>query len=64
MNATSSPLTLLHIEQPVCRRTFQLAWHEKRYLSKAACHFRDFVVDYFAGQQKQTQTRKLEAAVK
>ncbi|MCP1312141.1 LysR family transcriptional regulator [Paenibacillus tyrfis] len=64
INATSTPLTLLHIEQPVCQRTFQLAWHEKRYLSKAARHFRDFVVNYFAGQQNQDQTHQPEATFK
>ncbi len=64
MGASSTPLTLLHIERPVCRRTFQLAWHEKRYLSRAARHFRDFVVDYFAGRQKQAEMHKPEAAAK
>ncbi|WP_199615162.1 LysR family transcriptional regulator [Paenibacillus alkalitolerans] len=39
---------LLRIEHPVCRRTFKLAWHEKRYLSAAAHKFREFLVRYFA----------------
>ncbi|MBO9605329.1 MAG: LysR family transcriptional regulator [Paenibacillaceae bacterium] len=44
----NSPLTLLRIESPVCRRQFQLVWHEKRYLSLAALRFRDFLIGYFA----------------
>jgi len=43
-----SPLSLLHIEFPICQRNFQIAWHEKRYLSLAARKFRDFLVGYFA----------------
>ncbi|SFQ42466.1 LysR family transcriptional regulator [Salibacterium halotolerans] len=46
-----SSLVRLHIEKPVCQRTFRLVWHEKRYLSKAAQKFRDFVVHYFAEMQ-------------
>jgi DNA-binding transcriptional LysR family regulator len=42
-----SPLPVLHIEEPVCQRTFSLAWHDKRYLSKAALNFKDFLVQYF-----------------
>ncbi|WP_409344440.1 LysR family transcriptional regulator [Paenibacillus sp. MBLB4367] len=41
-------LPMLHIENPVCRRTFRLAWHENHYLSKAARAFRDFVAAYYA----------------
>lgn len=40
-------LVRLPIEKPICQRTFRLAWYEKRYLSKAAQNFRDFVIDYF-----------------
>ncbi|MCZ8522514.1 MULTISPECIES: LysR family transcriptional regulator [Paenibacillus] len=43
----NSRLHLLSIEYPVCRRHFQIVWHNKRYLSKAARHFSDFVVEYF-----------------
>lgn len=42
-----SPLKLVRIEQPVCRRIFTLAWHENRYLSKSALAFRDFLVQYY-----------------
>ncbi|MGY4688837.1 LysR family transcriptional regulator [Salibacterium sp. K-3] len=47
-----SSIVRLHIDQPACQRTFRLAWHEKRYLSKAAQKFRDFVVHYFAEMQE------------
>ncbi|MFM1652867.1 LysR family transcriptional regulator [Brevibacillus sp. B_LB10_24] len=46
-----TPLIKLRIESPVCRRTFLLAWLEARYLSKAACEFRNFLVRYFAEEQ-------------
>lgn len=49
--SAESRLIRLHIDQPVCQRTFQLIWREKTYLSRAACRFRDFVVQYFAGTQ-------------
>ena len=39
---------LLHIEFSVCQRNFQIAWHDKRYLSLAARKFRDFLIGYFA----------------
>ncbi|MGY4691719.1 LysR substrate-binding domain-containing protein [Salibacterium sp. K-3] len=42
-----SSLVRLQIEKPICQRTFRLVWHEKRYLSKAAQEFRDFIVHYF-----------------
>lgn len=38
---------VLHIEQPVCRRTYQIAWLKNRYLSGAAREFRDFIVQRF-----------------
>ncbi|TLS51885.1 LysR family transcriptional regulator [Paenibacillus antri] len=39
---------LLPIEYPVCRRHFKIAWHNKRYLSKAARNFIDYVGRYFS----------------
>jgi DNA-binding transcriptional LysR family regulator len=47
-----SPLTLLHIDDPVCERVFTIAWLEKRYLSKAAREFQNFLVRYFSELQK------------
>ncbi|MFT9846035.1 LysR family transcriptional regulator [Aneurinibacillus sp. REN35] len=37
----------LHIDQPVCQRTYQIAWLKGRYLSLAARNFRDFLVRDF-----------------
>ncbi|AZN43444.1 LysR family transcriptional regulator [Paenibacillus albus] len=45
----AKPLVLLPIHHTSSKRTIQLAWLEKRYLSQAALSFRDFVTDYFAG---------------
>ncbi|HLG76550.1 MAG TPA: LysR family transcriptional regulator [Ktedonobacteraceae bacterium] len=47
-NWTSTLVRPLHIDYPPCRRSIGLAWLEKRYLSLAACQFRQFVIDYFA----------------
>lgn len=41
------PFSLLHIDKPICERTYQIAWLEDRYLSIAALKFRDFVYHYF-----------------
>ncbi|MFD0696948.1 LysR family transcriptional regulator [Paenibacillus sp. GCM10027628] len=46
-NSDDTSLVSLPINNPVCRRTFQLAWNDKHYLSKAALEFRDFVIRYF-----------------
>lgn len=50
-NNEESLLIKLHIDNPVCQRTFQIAWLEKRYLSVAARTFREFIVQYFAELQ-------------
>ncbi len=42
------PVVPLHIEEPVCRRVIGLAWLEERYLSVAARHFQQFVIEYFS----------------
>ncbi|ARZ65204.1 MULTISPECIES: LysR family transcriptional regulator [Bacillus] len=42
------PLTLLHIEEPICQWTSHLLWNEKHYLSLAAQTFREFVVQHYA----------------
>ncbi|NGM82022.1 LysR family transcriptional regulator [Paenibacillus sp. 7124] len=46
-DAPKSPMTLLQIESPSSKSTFQLVWHEKHYLSKAALAFRDFAAAYY-----------------
>lgn len=38
---------LLHIDEPICQRTYQLAWLKNRYLSKAAKSFHDFLLQHF-----------------
>jgi LysR family transcriptional activator of glutamate synthase operon len=53
-----APLILLHIDNPVCQRTFYLVWNEKHYLSKAARKFREFIVQHFAVLQKQPTFEK------
>jgi DNA-binding transcriptional LysR family regulator len=45
-------LIKLRIDQPVCHRSFHIAWLENRYLSKAALAFREFLVQYFTETQK------------
>lgn len=45
-------LHLLEIESPACQRHFRFIWNNKRYLSLAARRFRDFVVAYFANEEK------------
>lgn len=35
---------LLHIEQPVCQRTYQIAWLKDCYMSQAVRQLRDFLV--------------------
>ena len=47
-----SPITLLPILEPECRRVFYLAWHEKRYMSQAARQFQHFLAGYFAQMQQ------------
>jgi Transcriptional regulator len=42
-----TPLHLLSITDPVCERHFQLVWNNKRYLSKAAHRFIDYVGRFF-----------------
>lgn len=43
---------LIRLENPDCRRTYQIAWLKERYLSVAARTFRDYVVDYFQDRGK------------
>ncbi|MFB5677035.1 LysR family transcriptional regulator [Paenibacillus terreus] len=42
-----NPFHYLRILEPVCRRTYQLTWSEKHYLSVAARTFRDFLIKQF-----------------
>jgi len=38
----------LEIIEPTCQRTIGLGWSKRRYLSNAAQHFRQFVLEYFS----------------
>ncbi|MDP4144235.1 MAG: LysR family transcriptional regulator [Bacillota bacterium] len=46
-DAKSSHITLLHIEDPICKRTIHLSWPEDRYMKQTVRLFRDFTVNYF-----------------
>lgn len=47
-NRASNPDTVqVKIAEPVCRRTFGIAWNRKHYLSEAAVHFRQFAIQFF-----------------
>lgn len=46
--STGSSMVLLHIEEPICKRTLSLTYTEERYLPQAARLFRQFAIDYFA----------------
>jgi hypothetical protein len=38
----------LKITEPLCQRTFGIAWNRKHYLSQAAIHFRQFAIGFFS----------------
>jgi DNA-binding transcriptional LysR family regulator len=45
----SNPKTVqLKITEPLCQRTFGIAWNRKHYLSQAAIHFRQFTIGFFS----------------
>jgi DNA-binding transcriptional LysR family regulator len=45
----SNPETVqLKITEPLCQRTFGIAWNRKHYLSQAAIHFRQFAIEFFS----------------
>lgn len=51
-NRASNPNTAqVKIKDPVCLRTFGIAWNRKHYLSEAAVHFREFVIEFFGKAQ-------------
>ena len=57
-------LVKLEIEQPVCERTFHIAWLETRYLSRAAMEFRDYLAGYFHDLQQNGTPTNLGAVQK
>lgn len=46
--SAGSSMVLLHIEEPICKRTISLSWTKDRYLPPSAILFRQFTIDYFA----------------
>lgn len=46
-------LKAVRLTDPKCQRTFGMAWHTERYLSRAADTFRQFTKAYFAGVEKE-----------
>ncbi|MCH5585596.1 LysR family transcriptional regulator [Shimazuella sp. AN120528] len=51
---THPEIVLLPIEEPVCKRTFQIVWMKNRYLSKSALKFQEFLIYYYQKQEKET----------
>jgi DNA-binding transcriptional LysR family regulator len=43
----------LRLTDPICLRTFGIAWHQERYLSEAARTFQQFVMEHFAGLEQE-----------
>ena len=48
----------LRLTDPICQRTFGMAWHQEHYLSQAAQAFRKFLVEYFSVWKRQTDAHK------
>jgi LysR family transcriptional regulator, transcription activator of glutamate synthase operon len=46
-------LKVVRLTDPKCQRTFGMAWHKERYLSRAARTFRQFTTAYFADLRKE-----------
>ena len=46
--ATNPETIQLRITEPHCQRTFGIAWNRNHFLSQAAIHFRQFVIDFFS----------------
>lgn len=46
-NTTGARMKLLHVDQPICRRTLAIISKEDRYLTSAAKLFRDFTIAHY-----------------
>jgi DNA-binding transcriptional LysR family regulator len=46
--ASNQQTVQLKITEPLCQRTFGIAWNRKHYLSQAAIHFRQFAIGFFS----------------
>jgi len=51
-NSIGSSMTLMHIKEPVCKRTLYLFWPEDRYLSDSSKLFIKFLQRYFEKYKK------------
>lgn len=49
---TRGAVSYLQVDNSKLVREIALLWHKGRYLSPAACDFREVVIEYFAGLQK------------
>ncbi|MBD8005019.1 LysR substrate-binding domain-containing protein [Bacillus norwichensis] len=43
---------VLHINKPICKRTYQISWQKDRYMSVAARRFKEFFIQSFNELQK------------
>ncbi|WP_407314055.1 LysR family transcriptional regulator [Desulfosporosinus sp. SB140] len=46
-NAVMEGISQVHVSEPKCQRVIGMAWVEERYLSPAARHFKEFVLEHF-----------------
>ncbi len=46
-------LLSLRLTNPICQRTFGIAWHEEHYLSEAARTFHQFIMEHFADLEQE-----------
>ncbi|MDQ7092842.1 LysR family transcriptional regulator [Desulfosporosinus sp. PR] len=46
-NAVMGEIAQVHVSEPKCQRVIGMAWVEGRYLSPAARHFKEFVLEHF-----------------
>ncbi|HET8853062.1 MAG TPA: LysR family transcriptional regulator substrate-binding protein [Ktedonobacteraceae bacterium] len=49
-------LLSLRLTNPICQRTFGIAWHEEHYLSEAARTFHQFIMDHFADLEQEARS--------
>lgn len=41
------PVSIIKIDEPICRRKIGLSWVEDRYFAKVAINFKPFIIDYY-----------------
>lgn len=55
---------LLRIKNPVCQRTYQIAWQKDRYISLAGRKFREFFIQRFTESLKHSYTQRYDNHIK